>query len=115
MGAQEQAERVGREYQKAAEVGFETASHSLGEINRGFQAIAAEMTDFSKRRLEDAFGTWEQVLRARNFGEVIEAQTRYARRAYDAYVSQMSKVGEMYLGTTRNATKPIEQASKRLS
>ena len=57
MGAQEQAERVGREYQKVAEVGFETASHSLGEINRGFQAIAAEMTDFSKRRLEDAFGT----------------------------------------------------------
>ena len=46
MGAQEQAERVGREYQKAAEVGFETASHSLGEINRGFRAIAAEMTDF---------------------------------------------------------------------
>ena len=49
------------------------------------------------------------------FGEVIEAQTRYAQRAYDAYMSQVSKVGEMYLGTTRNATKPIEQASKRLS
>jgi len=46
MGAQEQAERVGREYQKAAEVGFEIASHSLGEINRGFRAIAVEMTDF---------------------------------------------------------------------
>ena len=30
-------------------------------------------------------------------------------------MSQVSKVGEMYLGTTRNATKPIEQASKRLS
>ena len=100
---------------EGSEVGFETASHSLGEINRGFQAIAAEMTDFSKRRLEDAFGTWEQVLRARNFGEVIEAQTRYAQRAFDAYKSEISKVGEMYLGTTRNATKSIEQASKRLS
>ena len=32
MRVQEQGERVGREYQKAAEVGFETASHSLGEI-----------------------------------------------------------------------------------
>ena len=27
-------------------------------------------------------------------------------------MSQVSKVGEMYLGTTRNASKPIEQASK---
>ena len=108
MGAQEQGERIGREYQKAAEAGFEAASHSLVEINRGLQAVAAEMTDFSKRRQEDVWRTWEQVFRARNFGEVIEAQTRYAQRAYDAYMSEISKVGEMYLGTTRNATKPID-------
>jgi hypothetical protein len=113
--AQQQAKKVGLEYQKAAEAGFEAASHSFGEINRGFRAMAAEMTDFSKRRLEDVMRTWEQVLGARNFGEVIEAQTQYAQRAYDAYMSEMSKVGEMYLGTTRNASKPIEQTSRRLS
>jgi len=112
---QEQAKRVGQEYQSAAESGFEAASRSFAEINRGFQTIATEMTDFSKRRFEDVLQSWEQLLRARSFGDVVEVQTRYAQRAYDAYTSEMSKLGEMYLGTTREASKPIEQTSRRLS
>ena len=47
--AQEQALRLGHEYQKAAEGSLEAASRSFGEVNRGWQAIAAEVTNFSKR------------------------------------------------------------------
>src|SRR6266508_371679 len=109
--AQERAQRVGHEFQKAAEGDFEAASRSFGEVNRGFQAMAAEMTDFSKRRMEDVLQAWQQLLRARHFGDVVEVQTRYAQRAYDAYTSEMSKLGEMYLGTARNAAKPVEETS----
>jgi DNA anti-recombination protein RmuC len=62
----ETTQRMGREYQKAVERGFETASKTFSEANRGFQALAAEMTDFSKRRWEDVFHAWEQLLRARH-------------------------------------------------
>ena len=110
--AQEQALRLGHEYQKAAEGSFEAASRSFGEVNRGWQAIAAEVTDFSKRRFEEILQAWEQLLRARNFGEVVDAQTRYAQRAYEAYMSEVSKLGELYVGTTRSASKPIERTSR---
>jgi hypothetical protein len=113
--AQEQALRLGHEYQKAAESSFEAASRSFGEANRGLQAIAAEMTDFSKKRFEDVLRAWEQLLRARNFGEVVDAQARYAQRAYEAYMTEISKLGELYVGTTRTASKPIERNSRRLS
>jgi hypothetical protein len=113
--AQEQAKTVGQEYQRAVESGFEAANRSFAEINRGFHAIATEMTDFSRRRLEDVLQSWEQLLRARSFGDVVDVQTRYAQRAYDAYTAEMSKLGEMYLDTTREASKPIEQTSARLS
>ena len=73
------------------------------------------MTDFSRRRFEDVFQSWEQLLRARSFGDVVEVQTRYAQKAYDAYTSEMSKLGEMYLSTTRETSKPIERASARLT
>ena len=89
--------------------GFEVASRSIGEVNRGLQAIAAEMTDFSKRRFEDIFQSWEQLLRARSFGDVVDAQARHAQRAYDAYTSEMSKLGKMYVGTTHSASEPIER------
>ena len=110
---QETTQRMGREYQKAVERGFETASRSFGEANRGFQALAAEMTDFSKRRSEDVFHAWEQLVRARHFGDVVEVQTQYAQRAYEAYTSEMSKLGEMCLDTARSASKPVEDATRR--
>jgi hypothetical protein len=110
---QEKTQRMGREYQKAVERGFETASRSFSEAERGFQAVAAEMADFSKRRWEDVFRAWEQILRARHFGDVVQVQANYAQRAFEAYTSEMSKLGEMCLSAARSASTPVEDAARR--
>jgi hypothetical protein len=109
---QEGAERFGREYQNAVEGGFEAVSRSFSEANKGFQVLTSEMTDFSKRRFEDVFRAWEQLLRARSFPDVVQVQTQYAQKAYEAYTSEMSKLGEMYMGVVRNASRPVEEASR---
>jgi phasin family protein len=113
--AQDQARRMGQEYQETVQSGFESATQSLGEVNKGFQAIAAEMTEYSKKTFEDIFQAWEQLLRARSFGDVVDIQTRYAQRAYDAHVAEMSRLTELYRDLTRNAVKPVEQTSKRFT
>jgi hypothetical protein len=107
--AQEQAS----EMTEAVEAGFETANRSFTEANKGFQAIASELNDFSRRRLEDVLQSWEQVLRARSFGDVVEAPTHHVQRAYAAYTSEMSKLGEMYRCTARNAAKPVAHSTNR--
>jgi hypothetical protein len=33
--------------------------------------------------------------------------------AYEAHIAQLSKLGEMYAGLTRNAYKPVEQAAAK--
>jgi hypothetical protein len=45
---------------------------------------------------------------------VIEIQSQYAKRAYDNYVAELSKLGEIYAGLTRNAYKPVEQAAAKV-
>jgi phasin family protein len=110
---QERGQRMGREYQRAAESGFEAASRSFNEANKGFQALASEMTDFSKRGFEDVFLAWKQLLRARDVGDVVQAQTQYAQRAFDAYTSELTKIGEMCGDMVRDASKPVEDASKK--
>jgi len=112
---QEHVKRTGVAYQSAVVGGFEAATHSFSEINRGFQNVAAEITNFSKKRLEDVVRSWEQVLRAKSFGDVVEVQSRYAQKAYEDYTSQMSRLGEIYLDTVRNAAKPVQETSKRLT
>jgi hypothetical protein len=82
----DQARRVGQEYQRVLQSGFESASRSVAEANRGFQAIAAEVTSYSTKSLEDVLRAWEQLLSAPSFPHAIDIQTRYAQKAFDAYI-----------------------------
>ena len=106
----EEFQKVGEEFQKMGKGGFDAAVKSLGEVNKGLQAITAEVTNYSKKAFEDATRTFEQLVRAKSPEQVIEIQSQYAKKAYDAYMAEMSKLGEMYVGLAKNAYKPVESA-----
>ena len=111
--AQERAQRVGHEFQKAAEGGFEVASRSISEVNKGFQALAAEMTDYSKKAFDDAIRTWEQLIGVRSLEQAIEIQTQYAKRVYENHMAELSKLREMSVGMVRDASKQVEETSRK--
>jgi phasin family protein len=102
---------IAEEYQRFSKNGFDMAVRSLSEMNRGFRAVAAEVTDYSKKTLEDSFRAWERLIGAKSVGHMMEIQSEFARSAYDAYFSEMSKLGEMYFDIARNASKPAEEAA----
>ena len=70
---------IGDEYRKASQDSFASVVRSVGEIQRSFQGIASEMTEQSKRSL----------------GQALELQARIAKKAYDTYVSELTKLGQM--------------------
>jgi hypothetical protein len=111
--AQDQAKRIGRKYQNAATSGLDAASRSVGEFNNGFREIAHEMNEYSIRSLENAFRAWQQFLDARPLQQVVEHQTRCAQNAYEAYVTEFSRLGDLYLSLTRRASEPLRQVSRR--
>jgi hypothetical protein len=111
--AQEGAERAGREFQKAAEGGFEAASRSFSEANKGFQAVAAEMMNYSKSAFDDAMRTWEQLIGVRSIEQAMQIQSDYAKRAYENHMAELKKLGEMTMGMMRDASKPVEDATRR--
>jgi hypothetical protein len=106
----EELRNIGEEYQKLSKNGFDAAVRSFAEVNKGFQALTAEMTDYSKRAFEDGCRAWEQLVGAKSFERAFEIQSQYAKNAYDSYIAEVSKLGEMYASLARNAYKPVEQA-----
>ena len=110
---QEGAQRFGREYQKAAETGFEAASRSFGEASKGFQALAAEMMEYSKAAFDDAIRTWEKLIGVRSLEQAMQIQSDYAKRVYENHMAEMKKLGEMCAGMVRDASKPVEDASRK--
>jgi hypothetical protein len=116
--AQDQTKRVARKYQKAAmtgleAAGFEAASRSIIEFNKGLREIADEMNEYSKRSFEDVFRAWQHFLEARPLRQLVEIQTRHAQSAYEAYVEEISRLGELYLGLTRRNSKPLRREPRR--
>src|SRR5262249_38246754 len=70
---------IGEEYRKASQDSFASVVRSVGEIHRSFQGIASEMIEQSKRSV----------------GQALELQVRIAKKAYDIYVSELTKLGQM--------------------
>lgn len=98
------------EIQKMGRANLDSAVTSFGEVNRGFQAIASEMSDYGKKAFEDGAKTFEQLIGCKSIEQAVDVQTTYARKAYDDYVAQMSKLGEMYADLAKEAYRPVEKA-----
>jgi hypothetical protein len=96
--------------QKMSQTNMDTVMKAFGEWNKGWQAIAAEMTDYTKKSFEEGTATFEKLASAKSVEQAIEIQTGYAKRAYDGYMHQMSKIGGMYAELAKEAYKPVEKA-----
>ena len=105
----EPIQKASEEFQKLSKNNFDATVRSYSELNKGFQAIAAKMTDYSKQAFEDATRAFEQLAGAKSLEHVFEIQSQYAKKAYDSWVAEASKLGEMYVAVARDAYKPVEK------
>jgi len=105
----EEFQKAGEEFQKVGKGGFDAAVKSFGEVNKGLQAITAEVTDYSKKTFEDGTRAFEQLMGAKTVEQAIEIQSQYAKKAYDAYMTEMSKLGECISAWLRT---PISLSSR---
>ena len=98
---------VGEKYQTLSRNGFDATLHSFGEVNKGFQVLAAEVADYSKRVFA-GMRAWEQLLGVKSFDQAIKIHSEYAKIAYERHIAELSKLGEMYAGMARNAYTSVE-------
>jgi hypothetical protein len=101
------------DFQKMGKTNYEAVLRSYSELNKGFQAIGAKVTDYSKQAFEDATRAFEQMVGAKSLEQAIEIQSQYAKKAYDTWVAEASKIGEMYAAVARDAYKPVEKVVKQ--
>lgn len=95
--------------QKLNQNGMDTAVKMLGEWTKGWQAIAAEMSDYTKRSFEDGTAHMEKLMGAKTVEQALELQSNFAKRSVDEYMHQMSKIGGMYAEFAKDAYKPVER------
>jgi phasin family protein len=90
--------------------GFEAWIASATALTKGYQAVAQEVAEFSRKSLELSTQTFEKAVAARSFERVIEVQQGYAKEAYESALAQANKLGELYVAAAKEAYKPFESS-----
>lgn len=96
------------EIQQASKQGLDTTMQSFGAATKGFQAIAAEVADYSKKSFEDGTQALEKLFGAKSLEKAVEVQQAYVKEAYEGFVAKATKIGELYTDLAKESYKPFE-------
>ena len=94
--------------QQVGKDNMDSALKCWGAVSKGTQAIAVEMADYSKKAFEDGTAAMEKLFGVKSFDKAIEVQTEYAKSAYEGFVAEASKIGELYADLAKETYKPFE-------
>ena len=81
---------------------------SFGALSKSGQAIAVELADYSKKAFQDGSTALEKLFGAKSLDKAIEVQTEYAKTAYEGFVAEATKIGELYADLAKETYKPFE-------
>src|SRR6266508_6510160 len=81
---------------------------SFGALSKSLQAITVEIADYSKKVFEQSTAATEKLIGAKSLEKAIEVQTDYAKTAYEGFVAEASRLGELYTDLAKEAYKPLE-------
>jgi len=96
------------DFQKLGKDNMDTCMKQFGTVSKGWQAIATEVADYSKKSFEHGTATLESLLGAKSLEKAIEIQSDYVKTAYEGFVAQSSKLGELYTDLAKETYKPLE-------
>ena len=94
--------------QKLSKDNMDATMKSFGALSKASQAIATEVADYSKKSFEDVTKIMEKLLGAKSLDKAIEIQTDFAKTAYESFVAQATKIGELYADLAKESYKPFE-------
>ena len=94
--------------QKLSKESVDATVQSMTAASKGAQALAAEVTEYARKSFEQNTSTVEKLFGARTLERAMEVQSDYAKTAYEGFVAQATKIGEIYADIAKQSYKPFE-------
>jgi hypothetical protein len=97
----EDAGKFGKEF-------MDNGLKSLSSLSKGFQAIAVETGEYAKKSFETGSAALEKLVAAKSLEKAVEIQTDYAKAAYEGFVAEATRIGDLYAELFKDTYKPFE-------
>lgn len=86
---------------------------SYSTAAKGFQAIASETAEYSKKAYEANVAHLEQLMSVKSFEAAIELNTSFAKSAVEGYLAELNKLGELYSDIAKQTYVPAQAAAAK--
>jgi phasin family protein len=104
-------EKAVKSYDQFASFGKETVEAYVKSANaagKGAETLHNEIYAYSKQSIEDSIAATKAIMGTKSVHEAFELQTDFAKTAFDAYVGQMTKIGELFTAATKQTFEPLQ-------
>jgi phasin family protein len=71
------------------------------------EGIGTEISAYSKKSFEDGVAAAQDFASAKTLTELFEKQTTYAQTAFEGFVSQATKMNEIYVAAAKDISAPL--------
>ena len=103
------------DFQSYGKEQFENAVASATTVQNGLSAIATAYGDYSKKSYEDTKSFVEKLSGVKSLDKAFEAQSEYAKTAYETFVADSQKIAGLYGDLAKQACKPVENLIAKLN
>ena len=86
----------------------EAVMKSATVAGKGVETLNGELYAYSKQSLEDSITATKAIMGSKSLHEAFEYQSDFAKSAFESYISEMTKFGELFTATTKYSFAPLQ-------
>ena len=75
---------------------------------KGAETLHNEIYAYTKTSMENSIAAGKAILGAKSVHEAIEAQTDYAKSAFENYVAELSRFNQLFTATAKDSFAPLQ-------
>ncbi|WP_424932214.1 phasin family protein [Amaricoccus macauensis] len=106
----EQFEKLSKSFESLTAFGQENVDAVVksSEIAaKAAEGIGSEISAYSKKSFEDGVAAAQDLASAKTMTELFEKQTAFAQSAFEGFVSQATKMNEIYVAAAKDISAPL--------
>ena len=77
--------------------------------SKSAEQLQSEFMAYSKKSVEKSMAAAKAVMGAKSLPEALELQSAFIREAFESYITQMSRMGELMMAANKDAMAPLQE------
>jgi phasin family protein len=87
----------------------EAVLKSANATGKGIETFNAEFFAYTRKSVESSLAATKAIMSSKTMDEAFQLQSEFGRTAFETYVDELAKFGDMALTTAKVAAEPLQE------